>query len=192
MFARRGFDATSLAIIAAEVGVTKPSLLYHFPSKEELRAAVLEGLVGHWTEAIPRLLAAVSRGEDRFRAVTEEMIGFFERDPDRARLIVRELLDRPKEMKTQLGKRVRPWVQMLGDSIRSGQRAGEIEPCVDPESYVMHTMTLVIAAIAASDVLGELLRGEGGKREAKDRGRRELLRIAKSSLFSGSTTTVGS
>jgi AcrR family transcriptional regulator len=41
LFGRRGVDAVSLDVIAAEVGVAKQTLLYWFPSKEELVQAVL-------------------------------------------------------------------------------------------------------------------------------------------------------
>ncbi|MDT0566664.1 TetR family transcriptional regulator [Streptomyces sp. DSM 3412] len=41
-FAQRGFHASSLARIAAEVGITQGGLLHHFPSKEDLLVQVLE------------------------------------------------------------------------------------------------------------------------------------------------------
>ncbi len=40
-FARRGYEVTSLDSIAGELGITKQSILYYFPSKETL----LEGVV---------------------------------------------------------------------------------------------------------------------------------------------------
>src|SRR5512143_1019243 len=41
LFGRRGVDAVSLDVIAAEVGVAKQTLLYWFPSKDELVQSVL-------------------------------------------------------------------------------------------------------------------------------------------------------
>ena len=42
LFGVRGVDAVSLDVIAAEVGVAKQTLLYWFPSKDDLVQAVLE------------------------------------------------------------------------------------------------------------------------------------------------------
>ena len=41
LFGARGVDAVSLDVIAAEVGVTKQTVLYWFPSKDDLLKAVL-------------------------------------------------------------------------------------------------------------------------------------------------------
>jgi AcrR family transcriptional regulator len=41
LFARRGFEQTSVQAIADAVGLSKAGLLHHFPSKDALRAAVL-------------------------------------------------------------------------------------------------------------------------------------------------------
>lgn len=42
MFAENGFDKTSLAMIAKEVGISKPAIYYYFDSKEKLIDFVFE------------------------------------------------------------------------------------------------------------------------------------------------------
>ncbi len=42
LLAQRGYRGTSLAAVAAEVEMSQPGLLHHFPSKERLLLAVLE------------------------------------------------------------------------------------------------------------------------------------------------------
>jgi AcrR family transcriptional regulator len=46
LIAVQGYDGTTLAQIAAEVGYSKSALLYHFNSKEELLSQALEGPAG--------------------------------------------------------------------------------------------------------------------------------------------------
>jgi TetR/AcrR family transcriptional regulator len=182
-FARRGFDSTSLQEIADEVGVKKPSLLHHFPSKAELLRGVLDNLFGHWTESLPRLLEAVTSGRGRFEAITGELINFFSEDPDRARLVVRELMDRPEQMQSRLTQTLTPWLTLIADYIRKSQESGQVGRDVDPEAYIMHIVTLAVSSVAALPVIGNAL---GGPREAVEaRQRVELLRIARSSLFEG-------
>jgi TetR/AcrR family transcriptional regulator len=183
-FARQGFDSTSLQEIADEVGVKKPSLLHHFPSKNDLLRGVLDILFEHWTEVLPRLLEAVTSGRARFfEAIIAELMSFFSEDPDRARLVVRELLDRPQQMQSRLAQTLTPWVTLIADYIRRSQQKGEAAEGVDPEAYILNIVTLTVSSIAALPVVGQVL--GGSKEDIGDRHRRELARIARSSLFSG-------
>ncbi|HZU83335.1 MAG TPA: helix-turn-helix domain-containing protein, partial [Polyangiaceae bacterium] len=102
LFAAHGFEGTALQDIADAVGVTKPAVLHHFPSKEHVRQAVLDGILAHWNRTLPRLLLAATAGRDRFDAVFGELHRFFAGDPDRARLMLREALDRPAELRKLL------------------------------------------------------------------------------------------
>jgi AcrR family transcriptional regulator len=177
LFAKRGFEGASLKDIAEAVGIRKPSLLYHYPSKDELRGAVLAHLLDRWNDLLPRLLVAATSPEGQFDAVIGETVRFLTEDPDRARLLLREVLDRPQAMGKLIHDHVRPWVNIICNYIRKGQQQGTVHADVVPEAYVVNCMSLVLSNVATHDCL----RSFGA--EAADSYTRELLRIAKSSLF---------
>src|SRR3954447_25063004 len=73
LFARRGFEQTSVQAIADAVGLSKAGLLHHFPSKEALREAVL----GH-AETLGRqvldLVQDLPLGAERDRRALEVLV----------------------------------------------------------------------------------------------------------------------
>jgi AcrR family transcriptional regulator len=178
LFAAQGFDATSVQAVADEVGVTKQAVLHHFPTKEHLRRAVLDAILAHWTDTLPRLLLAATASADRFDAVFGELHRFFASAPDRALVVLREALDRPAEMKRLFKGPVRPWLAAVAGYIESGREAGTHYDDVDAEAYVVHVLQLVICAAAAAPVTQTLLEGDGRRRYDQ-----ELARIARASLF---------
>jgi AcrR family transcriptional regulator len=181
LFAAQGYGATSLAAIADDVGIRKASLLYHFPSKDALHQAVLDQILEHWNKVLPRILEAVA-GEDRFDALLHETLRFFLDDPDRARLLLREAIDRPDLMRGRLLAAVAPWLSVIAGYIRKGQATGELRPDADPEAYLLQVIHLVIGGVATADTLGVVLSTDGGSADT-ERLARELERVAKTSLF---------
>ncbi len=184
LFAAQGVDGTALQQIADAVGVRKPSLLYHFPSKEELHKSVLESLLSRWNEIMPRLLRAVAR-EDRFDAILDATIEFFSADPDRALLLLREGLDRPVEMKELLVKHVTPWLGLMAESIDKAKASGAMRKDVDAAAYVLQVIHLVVGTFSTGITLQTLLPGNGHKKRPAVDARlvRELKRIARVALI---------
>ena len=180
LFAEKGFDGTALQEIADAVGIRKPSLLYHFESKDALREAVLDDVLSRWKETLPRVLLAATAGEAQFDAITREILTFFAEDPDRARLLVREGLDRPAETSALFATHVRPLVANLALYVRQGQEVGRVWSDLDPEAYLWETIVLLLAGVAFSSSFAGLM-PEGAPGQTRMDG--ELLRMAKRSLF---------
>ena len=185
LFAERGFEATSLQSVADAVGIRKPSLLYHFPSKDELRRAVLDNLLAHWNQVLPKLLMAATSGREQFDAIIKETVAFFTADRDRARLLLREALDRPKEMRALIIGHVKPWADVVSNYIRRGREAGRVRADVDPEAYIVHAINLVVSSIATFDSIGALGTSKDRSEDDSDLRRHvdELVRVARASLF---------
>lgn len=87
-FAERGYEATSLDEVAADCGVRKQTLLYHFTSKEELLGAVID----HTVAAVAGSLGeAVSTSGDRRRAAVDALFRIGAERPELLEMI-REVL----------------------------------------------------------------------------------------------------
>ena len=55
VFSQHGFRGATLDQIAEVAGLSKPNLLYYFPSKEAIHEALLEGLLDTWLDPLRML-----------------------------------------------------------------------------------------------------------------------------------------
>ena len=182
LFAERGYDGTSVQQIADAVGIRKPSLLYHFKSKDELRENVIAEMLAHWNAVLPGLLLKAST-EERFDSTMEALTEFFIQDPARARLFLRETLDRPESMQAMLTEFVKPWVDLLGAQLDRAKEQGLVQPDVDPQAYAVEVITMAVAGTAVIDTMQVILPGDPARGGARQRHARELIRVARSSLY---------
>lgn len=182
LFAEQGYDGTSVQQIADAVGIRKPSVLYHFKSKDELREEVLSEMLAHWNAVLPGLLLKAS-AEERFDATMEALTEFFIVDPERARLFLRETLDRPEQMQSMLGAFVQPWVELLGDQLERAKAQCLVRRDVDPHAYAVEVITMAVAGTAVIDTLRVILPDDPVRGSTRIRHARELIRIARSSLY---------
>ncbi|WP_235905029.1 TetR/AcrR family transcriptional regulator [Tautonia marina] len=86
-FADRGFDATSVREIVEAAGVTKPTLYYHFGSKEGLAQALLSRPM---RRLIEELRSIAERPGDPVEALSDQIeahFAFCREEPDRARFV---------------------------------------------------------------------------------------------------------
>ncbi len=123
-FADKGFYGTSIRDVAEAVGISKPSLIHHFPSKESLYSEVLKriatGLNARLEEALD---APVDEREKLHRFVDRFCAWSFTHEHD-ARILMRELLDNPQRLAEVHTWHLKALMDNLVNMIESGQRKG--------------------------------------------------------------------
>ncbi len=107
-FAEHGFASTSLTEIADEVGIRRPSLLHHFPSKEALYQDVLRTDLADWETLVTDAGADPGEGWPLVERGVRAAFRFFEEHPEFVRLIRREALDGGPMLSEQLKVVLRP------------------------------------------------------------------------------------
>jgi len=124
LFARYGYEGTSLNDIAAGVGIKRPSLLHHFPSKDELYGEVFERLLSDWVQQVENAMAVPGTGWERFSGVLTAGFELFCRNPAYVRLMRREALEGGERLGIDLVGVVAPLFEAAVDWLEGEMVAG--------------------------------------------------------------------
>lgn len=147
-FAAVGFAQAKLADIAARAGITRPSLLYHYGSKEELYRATVQSCFGRLAVALAEAMTGPADFVARLRAVHARYSEFVTGDPDVARIVLRELLDGTGPGAEILLRQIAPVVAQVERFVHEQGRAF-VPPGVPVRAAIMQVSSDVLVRAAA-------------------------------------------
>lgn len=177
-FGGRGYDATSLDALARELGIRKQSILYHFPSKEQLLDSVVDAAVSELSVALEEAVDGADEGWDRVEAVVRRVFRLATRRPELLGLL-REVSRIGPPSLTQATEALEPLIKRAVEWLELEMAAGRVRKS-DPRLLVMSVYSTVTGVATEAEVL-RAVGIEPTLRTTAVR-RRELLHFLRSAL----------
>jgi len=123
LMSERGFDAISLADIAARAGIGRTAVYNHFPDKETLLLAFIEHETSAYVTHLRQALAEVSDPVEQLRVYVRQQLSLapsyhFAPGPDLKQVISRDAIARLRTHVAQVETLLR---DILREAIRSGE-----------------------------------------------------------------------
>lgn len=118
-FGEHGYHGAKLQDIAAKAGISRPSLLYHYGSKEALYDAVVRAVFAELGATLEAAMAEAESFEERLDAIVSGFVGFVRGRRATARLVVRQVMDEQGPGQALLLEVGAPLIQRVEDFIRS-------------------------------------------------------------------------
>lgn len=139
LFARNGYRATNLGMVAERLGVTRQALYYHFGSKSELLESIFEERM-----TALRLAAASSEPEGpepRLAAIMRGHLQIILAGPDLTAVLVHERAETDRITTLRAEERREAYTAQVATAYAEGVSQGALEP-VDPS----RAATIIVAA----------------------------------------------
>jgi AcrR family transcriptional regulator len=128
LFLERGFEITSLVDIAETAGISKAGLYYHFRSKQELLAAIINYAHDILEDEIQRVLADSRSDEEALRRLIHAQALILTREDDAAfaNLAIDEMRSLLPDDRAQIAHRKRAYLNLIRERLERLAAAGKL------------------------------------------------------------------
>ena len=195
LFAYGGYAGVGMRQLAATVGLSKSSLFHHFPTKLDLYAAVLDGVLLRIAEGLDAVSAREANYEKRLEEWIDAVIRTLSEDMPAGRLMMRALVDEEPFPAVMLVAGVEAERELLSFEIRlagivdrfqglleEGIAAGSFRPVSIGET-ILSVIGTIVFHFASGD-FGEALIGDSiFSGPAVERRRREVSEFIRRGLL---------
>ncbi len=147
-FAAGGYAGASLADIAGRLGITKASLLHHFPSKDVLYTEVLSDVLQGLGALLPHPDAPFLPALDALGGAVTDWLAA---RPEAARLLLREVVGGGPYAQGPGLEAMQAALRAVAAFLETGIRAGAIAP-QDPMQLAMSIVSIHLTWFASPEV----------------------------------------
>lgn len=173
VFSQYGFRGSTLDQIASEAGLSKPNLIYYFPSKDSIYKSLLDNLLENWMEPVYQI--------DATGDPVEEVIGYAKRKlmmskefPNESRLFANEIIQGAPQIGDALRGELRRVVKKTASTINAWADAGRINH-VDPY-HLIFSIWSITQHYADFDVQIKAIMGPEDQFEPAEKHLEDMLR----------------
>ncbi len=177
-FGSRGYDVTSLDALAHDLDISKQTILYWFPSKEALMAAVITRSAAELSDVLESALTNAGEGWDRVEAIVRSVFRLAARRPALLGLL-REVARLGPPAATQMTEALDPLVARATGFLSDEMDAGRMRKS-DPRLLLLAMYSTVIGMVTEVEVLRAL--GEEPTARSLVRRRTDVLDLLRSAL----------
>ncbi len=150
-FAGRGVAGTSLDGLAAELGITKQTILYHFGSKDGLIGAVIEEAAQDLLASFHLAIDVSEPGWDRVVATVRASFALALRRPELLGLL-REINRLGSPWSERVLELLQPLVDRAIADLSDGMEKGRFQPG-DPQMVLVSAYSVVTGVVSDAEVL---------------------------------------
>jgi AcrR family transcriptional regulator len=153
--AMAGFEGLRMRDVAAQVGIDHSSIHHHFPTKQDLVAAVVDHTTRQFWLTTPPDGSAVDRLRGHLAALCQKIV-----EQPELHVVLRELdlrARRDPELREIIASREEGWRQSLRALLAAAAADGAVTPGVDPTAGAELIIATVKGASLASDHAADVL-----------------------------------
>lgn len=158
-FAAQSYERARLSDIARAAGITRPSLLYHFKTKEALYAAVVSVNITALSEAFDAARSTDGEHDEQLLALVQTYVDFLESRPSFSSLMLRELLNEQGVMRETFRDLLVPILDNVEQWVVASGRAA---PGIPVRSALLHLAVSALVRTAVGDLRASFWREGSG------------------------------
>jgi AcrR family transcriptional regulator len=132
VFSEKGYEGTSMAEIAARVGIVEGAIYKHFPSKRDLLFEGVRAFYAPLIESTREQLAAIRGTRNRLRFVIWRQLKAFVEEPGVCRLIIEEIRPKNDYNESVVRELNRKATSAVLGIIQEGIEQGELRADISP------------------------------------------------------------
>jgi AcrR family transcriptional regulator len=167
----QGLEGLTVGSLAEQLGMSKSGLFAHFGSKEELQLATIEKARQMFIEQVTRPAIAARKGMPRLWKIIDLWLALVERNVFKGGCFFSaasfEFDSRRGVVRDRIAAIMHEWIGVITRAIYEAQKAGHLDPKVDPTRLAFEVHAIAMGAHWAYQLLDD--------RQAYSRARTTLL-----------------